>query len=370
MTGHIRNRVNEGNINRLSLLLVLVLFLPKQDVLACTAFCLHEEGGLVATKNLDWYLDDGLVYINKRGVSKSAMMIDQSEKAARWVSKYASVTFNQYGREMPYGGMNEAGLVVEVLMLPGTQYPVPDDRPALLLLSWVQFQLDNFRTVSQVIESDRQIRISPSLPIPLHFFICDQSGCSAVIEFLSAERVCHTEDTLPLPLITNNTYDDSLGFLKEHKSFGGTRQIAHGSRESLDRFVIAAERLKAYGSNGARSIVDYAFDTLGAVRQGPATKWSIVYDIKNLDIHYRTQRRPETKTVRLRDFDLSYESPVQMINVNTAHTGLLNTHFVDYDPDLNAWMAYYSVRRTVELKDLPDAFFDAFAHYPDTMVTE
>ena len=34
---------------------------------------------------------------------------------ASWVSKYGSVTFNQYGRELPTGGMNEAGLVVETI---------------------------------------------------------------------------------------------------------------------------------------------------------------------------------------------------------------------------------------------------------------
>ena len=36
---------------------------------------------------------------------------------AQWQSKYASVTFNQYGVELPTGGINEKGLVVEIMGL-------------------------------------------------------------------------------------------------------------------------------------------------------------------------------------------------------------------------------------------------------------
>jgi choloylglycine hydrolase len=32
-------------------------------------------------------------------------------KTISWISKYGSITFNQYGREFPTGGMNEKGLV-------------------------------------------------------------------------------------------------------------------------------------------------------------------------------------------------------------------------------------------------------------------
>lgn len=32
-----------------------------------------------------------------------------------WTSRYASVTFNQWGREFPMDGMNEAGLVVALV---------------------------------------------------------------------------------------------------------------------------------------------------------------------------------------------------------------------------------------------------------------
>ncbi len=105
---------------------LLVVLPATQTARACTAF-LQED--LLAGKNYDWHLDHGLLIVNKRGIAKRALLLNPAEKAAEWVSKYGSVTFNQYGREMPNGGMNEAGLVVETLMLPSTQNPAPTIAP-------------------------------------------------------------------------------------------------------------------------------------------------------------------------------------------------------------------------------------------------
>jgi penicillin V acylase-like amidase (Ntn superfamily) len=86
-------------------------------------------------------------------------LLDPLEKAAEWVSRYGSVTFNQYGREMPNGGINEAGLVVETLMLPRARNPAPTTGRAVIV-AWVQYQLDNSGTVAEVIASDANVRIS------------------------------------------------------------------------------------------------------------------------------------------------------------------------------------------------------------------
>lgn len=341
---------------------IIALF-PAANLYACTAFSLQGDS-LVAGKNLDWYIDDGLIVVNKKGVSKRALLLDDVEKPAEWVSKYGSVTFNQYGREMPNGGMNESGLVVETLWLPNTQNPSPDDRPAVI--AWVQFQLDNHRTASEVIDSDSRMRISPKMPAPLHFFVCDRDGNAAVIEFIGGKQVSHTANTLPVTLITNNTYEESISYLKKYNGFGGEAQIPYGSHESLDRFVIAAERLRTYRKTSAEATVKYAFDTLAAVKQGPATKWSVVYDLTKLQIHFRTHRRTQIKTIRLQDCDFSTASPVRVISINTPRTGLLNPYFIDYDSDLNRWLVFYTVRHAEQFKDLPEVLIERLARYPDT----
>lgn len=331
-------------------------------VRACTAFL---QSDLLAGKNYDWHLDQGLLIVNKSGIAKRSMMLDPTDTPAEWVSRYGSVTFNQYGREMPNGGMNEAGLVIETLMLPGTLNPARDDRPAVT--AWLQYQLDNSRTVDEVVASDKTVRISQAMPMPLHFFVCDSQGHAAVVEFLNGKFVCHSGDQLPYKLITNNTCAQSLEFLSKRKGFGGTEPIRQGSHDSLDRFAIAADRLRSYRPESSRpEAIQYAFETLAAVRQGDATKWSIVYDLKSLEIHYKTERCSEVRTVRLKDLDFGPQSPVRMIGINTPHTDLLNPHLADYDPDVNRWLVFYTVRHTPMIAMLPDALVEMLAVYPET----
>ena len=69
---------------------------PQVHLSACTAFVLERDtGGVILGKNLDWDTGEGLIYVNKREISKEALMINPSVhgKPARWTSRYGSVTF-------------------------------------------------------------------------------------------------------------------------------------------------------------------------------------------------------------------------------------------------------------------------------------
>ena len=99
------------------LLLTLILIAGYSSLYACTSFRLKDESKVVVGKNYDWIIDPGILVTNKRNMAKTAF-VDPDEKPFKWVSKYGSITFNQYGREFPNGGMNEAGLVVEALLHP------------------------------------------------------------------------------------------------------------------------------------------------------------------------------------------------------------------------------------------------------------
>src|SRR5258708_28633340 len=112
----------------------------------CTTFVMQGDGHIYFGRNLDWDWESGLVIVNQRNIKKTAVVMP-GNAPAQWTSKYGSVTFNQFGQEMPYGGMNEAGLVVENMWLDETKYPAPDSRPSINLLQWIQYQLDNCRTV-------------------------------------------------------------------------------------------------------------------------------------------------------------------------------------------------------------------------------
>jgi choloylglycine hydrolase len=59
---------------------------------------------------------------------------------------------------------------------------------------------------------------------------------------------------------------------------------------------------------------DYAFNILDKVRQPDFTKWSIVYDITNREIHFTTNKNAKHKTVQFKFFDF------------LVHHGLLLCH--------------------------------------------
>ena len=312
----------------------LTIVVAQLDPMACTTFQLRHEDQVFVGKNYDWMVEDGLIIVNKRGVSKTAFKptADDNESGtpAAWTSRYGSITFNQYGRELGPGGMNEAGLVVESMGLfrntPNRKYPDPDNRDFVVAGQWRQYQLDNFATVKDVIESDAIVRISPQKGIHTHFIVSDKAGNCATIEFLDGKMVCHTNETLPYRALTNNTYDVSLGHLKKDEI------PEPDTYKSIERFIRAARMVKRYNSETSTSPIEYAFGILSSVSwsvdrdwQGTPytsnTRWSIVYDQENLNIHFRTHGNPKIRVIRLASFDFSCQTPVQVLNI-TAIYGL------------------------------------------------
>ena len=159
----------------------VVCFCFIQHTIACTTFFINKNGQLVFGRNYDWITNGGMVCTNLKGLHKTSAKVNDGQTTS-WTSKYGSITFNQYGKEFPTGGMNEMGLVVELMWADGTQYPKADNRASLGALQWIQYQLDNHATIDEVIESDKNIRISQNNP-PLHYLIADASGNAATCAF-------------------------------------------------------------------------------------------------------------------------------------------------------------------------------------------
>lgn len=266
---------------------------------ACTTFVLDHKGQRVFGRNYDWVTGNGLICVNQRGLSKTSLPVPDG-KTISWVSRYGSISFNQYGKEFPTGGMNEKGLVVELMWLDGTVYPEPDERPAVGVLQWIQYQLDNSTTVEDVICSDKVVRITKQ-GTPLHYLVADEGGNTATIEFIEGKMVIHKGKDLPHPVLTNNRYTESL---RQISGSGATEAAFRDN--SLERFVTACNLVKQYEiSSSNAGAVDYAFDILSEVAQGNHTKWRIVYDITSKEIHFRTLDFPKVKTVSFSSLDFS-----------------------------------------------------------------
>jgi len=156
---------------------MICALIVQQPVLACSSFLLKGGKRAVFGKNFDFFMKEGYLMVNKRGSAKTALL-GPAQNPAKWIAKYGSITFNQVSKEYPFGGMNEAGLIVESMALEGANYPAPDVRTAVSELQWIQYQLDNCAAVGEVVETDERIRIAQG-SVPVHFFVADRNGNAA-----------------------------------------------------------------------------------------------------------------------------------------------------------------------------------------------
>ncbi len=321
----------------------------------CTTFCLVDAGHVVYGRNFDYYAVDGRVYVNRRGLQKS---VYSTGSGLQWVARFGSLTFNQFGYEFPNGGINEAGLVVEHMMLEGSQYP-GDSRPSLTELQWIQYQLDCSASVSEVIASDQRIRIQPG-STPLHFLVADRTGSCAVIEFLGGHLVCYTGSTLPTAALTNHTYDESLAYA----AITPPSQADHVS--SLGRFVQAAASVRNFSQASGADPISYAFAALDNVNQPNWTRWSIVYDIGNRCAYFRTQTAPAVKQIRLAALDFGPDAPIRMMDINTLTPGEVVPQSI-YSAADNLAVLTSVYRQTTPLAGVSASSIQRRANYPDSI---
>jgi len=291
---------------------------------ACSAFLFDGEAGPIVGKSYDWSEERGLLVVNKRGARKTALVLSPTDTPATWTSRFASLTFNQYGRELPNGGINEAGLVVEVLMLPASGFGKPDARPVVTELGFVQQALDVAASTPEAVALAERVRIAPAYA-RIHYFVCDASGACAVLEWLEGRLVAASGAALPARAITNSTYRDSQQALAR-----GKRDASQGS---LARFVRLAERLPAVAKSNP---VASALELLDAVRSPDSTQWNIVYDVAARRVHFRTRNHPSIKTVALSDFPSACTQPVMMLALMRDDAGEVADAFVPYEERANA----------------------------------
>ena len=336
--------------------LVAALTLVAGDAAACTTVCFSDRSAPVVAYNYDFHSSDGLVLVNPRGLAKSSS-VDGTPHA--WTARFGSLTFNQFGRDHPMTGINERGLVVAQMWLDEGRYSAADARPEVGVLEWIQLQLDTAASVADVLETAREVRIRSR--IPLHYLAADRAGNVAVIEFLNGELQARTGAELPVPVLTNSTYADSLAHLARYKGFGGDAELPRG-RRSLDRFVLAAA---GRTTSAEPDPVTRAFATLDGTHQDGWTRWSVVYELDRLRVHFRTETHSAVRRVDLAAFDLACPEPARMLDVDAKLAGDVAGGFAAYRTSANLDLLRRSYRKTPFLTQVPEARIEANARHPD-----
>lgn len=319
----------------------------------CSTFCMARDGEVLFGRNYDFEIGQGFVMTNRRGVLKQSMA-----GTLHWKARHGSVTFNQWGREFPMDGMNDAGLVIALMWLDETVYP-RDARPSLRVLEWIQYQLDNYGSVDELLDHIEETRISGGTP--LHYLVADATGASATIEYLNGALVVHRGTTLPTANLTNDSYDRSLSYLTRFTGFGGNRPMP-GSSSSLDRFARTAMGMR----NAARASTDAAFDILENVAQPGWTRWSIVYDAARREIHWVTDQNRQRKTIRMDALDLDCAATPKMLDAHAPLSGDVTSLFDDYSPAANRQLVTTSYAATSFTREQPARYAEEDAAHAES----
>jgi choloylglycine hydrolase len=301
----------------------------------CSTFVLRDSDTFIIGHNLDEVFNvPGIVIFNQRGIQKGSHSLIEwltgqtpPTKQVKWTSSYGSLSFNAFAKDLPDGGINEAGLYVQENTLVGTQFPEYPDRPRMFMVIWLQYLLDTCATVAQALDTLESFTLDGWT---WHFFICDRVGNTAIVEFPEGQSRIYTEDTAPIPVLCNSKYPDELDNLKRYASFSGKEVVDLDNKETK-RFVHAAHMLEMHDFTDP---VDYAFDILKTLERG-GTQWSYVIDVVKGNVYFHTALAQKRKHFSLAAFDYGSENPSKILDIHTDYEGDVTAQFQDFTPEFN-----------------------------------
>lgn len=330
---------------------------------ACSAF--SSSAGLMPllAKSYDWDVGHGQIIVNKRGFSKKALLV-MGGTAAEWTSKYGSLTFNQHGRDFPLGGINEKGLAVEILWLPGTRYPDPDATPSLNEAQWIQYHLDSAANVAEMVRLAKSVMINPVFA-ETHYMACDSLGACASFEYLKGQLTITPMNDAKV--MTNSEYQLSVENLKNYQGFGGTKQIPTSGYDSKDRFVRLAHHRKALDQMTDPALrAKRGFEMLEGVRSRARSQWQAIYDLSQLRVTFKKLNTANSalKSVNLKNFLMDCQTPVMVLDMDGAGSGDMMMKFKEYNETEN----YRMVLKSAKALGLPEEMARIVSEYPRSTV--
>lgn len=242
------------------LMAIASCLLIAQTSEACTRVVyLGPDGNVITARSMDWKVDVGTnLWILPRGIARTG---EAGSNSAHWTSKYGSVIATGYDISTT-DGMNEKGLVANVLWLVESQYPKPDSsKPMLAISIWAQYVLDNFATVAEAIDAlqgEPFTVVTASVPgeerlATLHLSMSDATGDSAIIEYIDGKQVIHHDRKYQV--MTNSpAFDKQLALDEYWRSIGGAVMLP-GTNRAADRFARASSTSMRFPKMRARILL-------------------------------------------------------------------------------------------------------------------
>lgn len=302
-------------------LVALALLTLATVTSACSrAVYFGKEGQTVTGRTMDWK-EDLLtnLWIFPRGLQRDGGV---GQGSFEWTSRYGSVIASVY--EGGTGdGMNEKGLVANLLYLAESEYPpVSDTRPGLSICAWAQYVLDSFATVEEAVAELRKERFKMVTVVApngaagtVHLSISDLSGDSAIFEYIGGKLVIH--HGRQHQVMTNSpVFDEQIALNRYWEQIGGTVMLP-GTNRAADRFARASFYINAcHQSADPREAVASVFSVMRnvSVPRGittpdqpniSSTIWRTVSDQKNRVYYFESTFSPGLVWVKLDGIDFA-----------------------------------------------------------------
>ena len=329
----------------------LTLLAPG-DASACTTFRIQsKDGAILVGRSMELGMPlQSAVMIVPRGHRLSSTRPDL-KPGTSWVARQGFAGMNTLGADISTDGINEAGLSVGTLYIPGfveyQPFPAAPGAPAVSNLELSNWILGQFSTVGEVRAALPKIAVydltlPPAGPQPLHWAISDAQGGSIVVEYVGGKLVIHEN---PVGTLTNSpNFDWHQTNLRNHVNLtnqnidpvrlgkveipplgqGSGLLGIPGDYTPPGRFIrtvalawsLVPPATAAEGANAAFHVLNAVDIPVGAVAQrvpgkdGAApslayemTQWATVHDLTNRLLYYRTYGNLAIRLVDLRKID-------------------------------------------------------------------
>lgn len=325
----------------------------QQDATACTRVVYKGPNGTVITaRSMDWKDDIAAnIWVFPRGISRSG---EAGPQSFTWVSKYGSVISSAWDIATT-DGLNEKGLVANVLWLVESSYPKFDPqgtKKGIAISAWAQYVLDNFATVGEAVAALKDepfVVVSDYVPgttkfTTLHLSISDATGDNAIFEYIDGKLIIHHDPSYTV--MTNSPiFDQQLALNSYWQGIPGTVMLP-GTNRAADRFVRASYYINAIPqTEDTRIAVASVFSVIRncSVPFGissetepniSSTRWRSVADQKNKVYYFETVLTPNTFWVDLTKFDLQEGAKTMMLDLkgHATFNGSSNSFFKEAKP--------------------------------------
>lgn len=334
------------------------VFLTTATTDACTNFLIKaKDGTLVNGRSMEFAqpMMASLAIVHPRGEAVQSTA-PGGKKGLAWTSKYGFVMTTSMGKEGPNDGLNEKGLSLGFLWFPETRYQdiSPDESGrAIEILDFASWLLGNFSRVDEVKPALNDVlvwgQVNPLLKgvPPLHVALSDATGKSLVIEFADGKMNVYDN---PFGVLTNSpAFPWQLTNLRNYVNLDAVDAKAivtdgvtlpptgHGAgmlglpadSTPPSRFVRTFFNTRfAAPAKDAPAAVNLALHILNAVdipqgtdrlsgktMTGDLTQWTVIKDLTNRVLYFRSYFDLSPKAIDLKKLDFSPGAPARSISI-------------------------------------------------------